>query len=180
MARGREVDQATVQLVLQMKERNEALTTAKIGAVLGMDATTAGRILQTGSWEGYCRWKEEKARKEREKNKRQAEMVKVFDEMNEQFPDMKRAEEQAEEQVPGQMRMELPEAEPQKQAEFDQTKMMRFLAGQFGMIFDLVKVNGEWFTTSMNRQYTTLNEIRMKLDKLNDTMNMIIRCIRKE
>ena len=60
----------------------------------------------------------------------------------------------AEEQVPGQMKMELTAAE--KPAEMsEQVKMMRFLAGQ------------------MDRLY-------MKLETLNDTMCQILRTMRKE
>lgn len=173
MARGREVDKGTVELVLQLKGRNESLTTAQIGTMLNMDATTAGRILSTGSWEGYCAWKKEKAAKERRKS-REAAVERLNMALEQE------REKQAEEQVPGQMKMDLEPAEKPKPEMSDQTKMMRFLAGQFGMMFDLGKVNGEWFTNTMTKQNQTLNEIMMKLDKLNDTMNMIIRCIRKE
>ena len=119
MARGKEVDQAMVDLVLSMKARNEKLTTAQIGAVVQCDATTVGRIIRGGSWEGYCELKAEKARQEREKNKAQAE-------------------EQAEEQVPGQIEMELePKAEP-----VDYVKMMRFQAAKVDkLIMKLDQVN---------------------------------------
>ena len=112
MPKGKEVDRAMCDLVLNMKARNEKLTTAQIGAVLKCDATTAGRIISCGSWEAYCAWKEEKARKEREKNRKAAE---------------EQAEEpQREPEVPGQICMEL---EP-KQEMSEQTKLMRFQAAQ--------------------------------------------------
>lgn len=112
MPKGKEVDRAMCDLVLNMKARNEKLTTAQIGAVLQCDATTAGRIISCGSWEAYCEWKEEKARKEREKNRKAAE---------------EQAEEpQREPEVPGQICMEL---EP-KQEMSEQTKLMRFQAAQ--------------------------------------------------
>ena len=64
------------------------------------------------------------------------------------------AEEQREEQqVPGQIEMELVEAKPAEMS--DQVKMMRFIAGQ-------------------------VDKLYMKLDKLNDTMSMILRAVRKE
>ena len=113
MAKGKMIDRAMVDLVLNMKTRNEKLTTAQIGQVLNCDATTAGRIISCGSWEAYCEWKEEKARKEREKNRKAAEE--------------KPAEEpEREPEVPGQICMEL---EP-KQEISEQSKLMRFQAAQ--------------------------------------------------
>ena len=144
MARGKEVDQAMVDLVLNMKARNEKLTTAQIGAVVQCDATTVGRIIRGGSWEGYCALKAEKARQEREKNRAPAE-------------------EPAEEQVPGQIAMEL---EPEKPEMSDQTKMMRFQAAQ---VDKLIVQYGQW-----------MDVINMRLEKLNDTMSMVLRAVRKE
>ena len=71
----------------------------------------------------------------------------------------KKAKEQAEEQqvqeeqVPGQIEMELVEARPQEMT--DQVKMMRFQAGQ-------------------------IDKLVLKLDHINDTLNMILRVMRKE
>lgn len=118
MARGKTVDKALAELVLDMKNRNPKLTTAQIGAVLEMDATTAGRILSTGSWEAFCAWKEEKARKEREKNQKAAKIQERLDELAEEMRPL-----------PGQIRMELPET-PEKPEMSEQVKMMRFMAGQ--------------------------------------------------
>lgn len=151
MPKGKEVDRAMCDLVLNMKARNEKLTTAQIGAVLQCDATTAGRIISCGSWEAYCAWKDEKARKEREKNRKAAE---------------EQAEEpQREPEVPGQICMEL---EP-KQEMSEQTKLMRFMAGNY----DAIRKNqAELFA------YCT--DICLKMDKLNDTLHMILRAVRKE
>ena len=138
MARGKQVDRELVALVLQMKERNPKLTTEQIGAATCCDASTAGRIIKGGSWEGYCRIKDEKARKEREKAAKAAE------------------EKQAEE--PGQIRMKLdPEEEilDQKPEMSDQVKMMRFQAAQ-------------------------VDKLALKLDHINDTLNMLLRAVRKE
>ena len=132
------MDRAMVDLVLSMKQRNEKLTTDQIAQVVQCDATTAGRIIRGGSWEGYCELKAEKARKEREKNRKAAEG--------------KPAEEpEREPEVPGQICMEL---EP-KQEMSEQTKLMRFQAAQ-------------------------VDKLIMKLDRLNDTMSMILRAVRKE
>ena len=142
MARGKTVDRELVALVLQMKARNPQLTTEQIGMATCCDASTAGRIIKGGSWEGYCAIRDEKARKAREKTKK-AEEQKT---------------EPQEEQVPGQISMALdPEEEIiDKKAEMsDQTKLMRFQAAQ-------------------------VDKLIMKLDRLNDTMSMILRAVRKE
>ena len=60
--------------------------------------------------------------------------------------------EAAEEQVPGQIEMDLTTTKAEMS---EQVKMMRFIAGQ-------------------------VDKLYMKLDKLNDTMSMILRAIRKE
>ncbi|MBO7661920.1 MAG: hypothetical protein J6U01_00955 [Clostridia bacterium] len=62
-------------------------------------------------------------------------------------------QEQAEEQVPGQIEMELVAAKPQEMT--DQVKLMRFQAGQ-------------------------IDKLVLKLDHINDTLNMILRVMRKE
>ena len=73
----------------------------------------------------------------------------------------------AEEQVPGQIRMVFGKTEtPEAPAMSDQTKMMRFLAGRLDVI--------------EKSQAVGVDIISMKLDKLNDTMSMVLRAIRKE
>ena len=64
------------------------------------------------------------------------------------------------------MEMELTTAEGQKSEMSDQTKLMRFQAGQV-----------EKMITSLEEWANTLS---MKLEKLNDTMSMILRCVRKD
>lgn len=61
-------------------------------------------------------------------------------------------QETAEEQVPGQIEMDLTTTKAEMS---EQVKMMRFIAGQ-------------------------VDKLYMKLDKLNDTMSMILRAVRKE
>ena len=160
MARGKVVDKEMVDLVLQMKARNEKLTTEQIGAVVECDATTAGRIIRCGSWEAFCEWKAEKARKEREKNAATAtKTVELFS----------AGEKIAE--IEGQIEMDLKEAEDRKTEKetagySDQTKLMRFQAGQ---VDKLIVQYGQW-----------MDVINMRLEKLNDTMSMILRAVRKE
>ena len=66
----------------------------------------------------------------------------------------KQAESQAEEQLPGQLKMELT-SEGIKVEPSDQTKLMRFQAGQ-------------------------VEKLIMEIDKLNDTLGQILRAVRKE
>lgn len=146
MARGKEIDRATVEMVLQMKKRNEKLTTEQIGAVVQCDASTAGRIIKTGSWEGYCAWKAEKAKKEREKNRQPEEKP------------------EREPEVPGQIEMDLTKKEPEEQDRI--VKLMRFQAHEVDLI---LKQISECF-----------DMLILKTDKLNDTMSMILRAMRKE
>ena len=70
-------------------------------------------------------------------------------------------DEQAEEQVPGQISMELPEkpAEEEKQEMSDQTKMMRFLAGKFNEL-------------EQNKQIC-IGELILQVGKLQDSMNQV-------
>ena len=141
------MDKEMADLVLQMKARNEKLTTEQIGAVVQCDSTTAGRIIRCGSWEAFCEWKAEKARKEREKNAATAtKTVELFS----------AGEKIAE--IEGQIEMDLKEAEKTEHDETlgdMQTKMMRFQAAQ-------------------------VDKLITKLDKLNDTMSMVLRAVRKE
>ena len=69
------------------------------------------------------------------------------------------------EELAGQMEMELQAAEEQKEMS-DQTKMMRFQAGQADKIIGQMMVN--------------VDALLMKLDRLNDTLCQILRAIRKE
>ena len=158
------MDKAMVDLVLQMKARNEKLTTEQIGAVVECDATTAGRIIRCGSWEAFCEWKAEKARKEREKNAATAmKTVELFSAGD------KIAE------IEGQIEMDLKGAEERKPEEetagySDTTRMMRFQAAQVEKICDKITA-----------QALIINEtLLVKLDRLNDTMSMILRVVRKE
>ena len=66
-------------------------------------------------------------------------------------------------ELPGQMQMEIPEQRPEMS---EQTKMMRFQAGQVDKLLEEVNRNAVMICT--------------KLDRLNDTMSMILRAIRKE
>ena len=92
---------------------------------------------------------------------------------------------QAEEQVPGQMKMELEEQKPEQA---DQTKMMRFHAGQNEQLrkaltentMELLKELAESTTTLVQSISDSAVMLNTKLDRLNDTLCMILRAVRKE
>ena len=96
-----------------------------------------------------------------------------------------------EEQLQGQMEMELQTAEEPKQELPDQVKMMRFLAGQAEKIMQAITAENEQIRTRLDNLNETMGQIlqavaventinRVKIDKLNDTMGQILRAIRKE
>ena len=70
-------------------------------------------------------------------------------------------DEQAEEQVPGQISMELQEkpAEEEKPEMSDQTKMMRFMAGKFNEL--------------EQNQQICIGELIMQVGKIQDSMNQV-------
>ena len=108
----------------------------EIAKLLGVSAPTVSRIESAGF--DYEKYLENKriAREREQKAKEPAE------------------EPQAqEEQVPGQIEMELVAAKPAEMT--DQVKLMRFQAGQ-------------------------IDKLVLKLDHINDTLNMILRVMRKE
>ena len=148
MARGKMSDKAAADLVLSMKARNPKLTTAQIGQALEMDATTAGRIISCGSWEAFCEWKAEKAAKERQKNLDEAR--ERIDRALEQARTLEKAT--AEDEVPGQIRMDLVPVETPEEKPVDYAKLMRFQAGQ-------------------------IEKLAMKLDHINDTLSQILRAM---
>lgn len=71
--------------------------------------------------------------------------------------------EAAEEKVPGQIEMDLTTTKAEMS---DQTKMMRFQAHQADRIVKAIEENAVMLNT--------------KLDRLNDTLSMILRAVRKE
>ena len=119
----------------QLMRRGGANQT-EIGKLLGMNPCTISRIEKAGfNYEKYM----ENRRMAKEKEKKAKEQP------QEQEP--------AEEQVPGQIEMELIAAKPAEMS--DQVKLMRFQAGQ-------------------------IDKVVLKLDHINDTLNMILRVMRKE
>lgn len=70
------------------------------------------------------------------------------------------------EELDGQMKMDLQAAEEPKPEMSDQTKMMRFQAGQAEKIIGQMMVN--------------VDALLMKMDRMNDTLGQILRAVRKE
>ena len=129
--------QVTDQICKQVQlMRRGGANQTEIGKLLGINPCTVSRIESAGfSYEQYL----ENRRIAKEKEKKAKEQP------QEQEP--------AEEQVPGQIEMELVAAKPQEMT--DQVKLMRFQAGQ-------------------------IDKLVLKLDHINDTLNMILRVMRKE
>ena len=129
--------QVTDQICKQVQlMRRGGANQTEIGKLLGINPCTVSRIESAGfSYEQYL----ENRRIAKEKEKKAKEQP------QEQEP--------AEEQVPGQIEMELVEAKPAEMS--DQVKLMRFQAGQ-------------------------IDKLVLKLDHINDTLNMILRAMRKE
>ena len=126
----------------------------QVADLLGVNSSTVSRIEAAGfDFATYA--ENRRIRKEKEEKRKHESSVTISAE------DVGQPE-----QVPGQMEMELTTAEGQKSEMSDQTKLMRFQAGQV-----------EKMITSLEEWANTLS---MKLEKLNDTMSMILRCVRKD
>ena len=161
MAKGAIITEKVFSSIMILHEANPELNSTQIGKVFKVDASTVGKMIRCGTWEKYEEFKKEKAEKgrQREKARRAAE------------------EQTAEEpQIEGQIRMDLVPAEEQKTEENEetlgdmQTKMMRFQAEMTSRICEKITA-----------QALILNETMLvKLDRLNDTMSMVLRAIRKE
>ena len=161
MAKGAIITEKVFSSIMILHEANPELNSTQIGKVFKVDASTVGKMIRCGSWEKYEEFKKEKAEKgrQREAARRAAE---------EQKPE--------EPQIEGQIRMDLVPAEEQKTEENEetlgdmQTKMMRFQAEMTSRICEKITA-----------QSLILNEtLLVKLDRLNDTMSMILRAVRKE
>lgn len=119
-----------VQLML-----GSGASAAEVAELTGVSAATVSRIRKAGYSAAQY-----------------AENTKVRMEMERRKPEQ---EEQAEEQVPGQIEMDLIRAAEKPAEMSEQTKMMRFQAAQ-------------------------VDKICVKLDHINDTLSQILRAIRRE
>lgn len=150
------------QLELMMKGGASGVEAARL---VGISQGRASKIKKAGfSYEVY----RENDRKEREKEKQRAE------------------EEPAEDppQVPGQIEMDLTPAEDKKPEMSENTKMMRFQAGQLTQMRAAITENTAVITDRTMLMMKKMEEcavmLNTKLDRLNDTLSMILRAVRKE
>ena len=163
MAKGNLVTEAMVIGIFEQIKMSPEITNAELAAMWKRSEDTIRKIRRTGSPEG---WKTEK--------KRKAELERQRAEERRMQAEARQAE-AAEEQVPGQIRMEFPAKvygcapapEPVKNINIiDQDKMMRFQAGQAERIVKAIEENAVMLNTMM--------------DRLNDTMSMVLRAVRRE
>ena len=141
MAKGSVITEELFRTVKQLQKIHDGITAEQLAQVVRREATVIRKMMKCRDWAEYCEFKKAKAQKERERVKKAAEEPKA-----------------AEEQVPGQITMQLdPEEEilDQKPEMSDQVKMMRFQASQ-------------------------VDKLALKLDHINDTLNMLLRAVRKE
>ena len=139
MAKGSVITEGLFQTVKQLQEIHRGYKAEQLAPLVCREATVIRKIMKCRTWEEYCEYKKAKAEKERARTEKR-----------------KQEPEAAEEQVPGQIRMDLvPTEEPDETLGEMQTKMMRFQAAQ-------------------------VDKLILKIDRLNDTMSMILRAIRKE
>ena len=119
----------------------------EIGKLLGVNPCTVSRIEKAG----FDLAKYQESRRMEKQKEKASKMAEALAAVN------------AEEQVPGQIEMDLMQEKPEMS---DQTKMMRFQAHQADRIVKAIEENAIMLNT--------------KLDKLNDTLCMILRAVRKE
>ena len=160
MARGAYIDEKIVNGILMLHSVNPELKYTKIAEVYPVDASTVGKIIASGSWEGYCRFKDEKAAKQRERKAKKAEPKQLELQGGVDY------QVQVNEQLDGQMKMDLPEEEPELS---DTVKMMRFLGGKMGNIEGKIEFLN--VTTGM---------IKEDMEKICDYLGQILRVIGPE
>ena len=154
MAKGTLVTEAMVIGIFEQIKMNPEITNTELGKIWMRAEDTIAKIRRTGSLEG---WKAEKKRKAELERRRAEERRKKAEE---------KQEEPAEEQVPGQIRMEIPE-------KIQGVPMNVTYADEIGREYpENVKM--------MRFQAAQVDKLILKLDRLNDTMSMILRAVRKE
>jgi len=152
--------QITDQICKQAKlMRKGGANQMEIAALLGINGSTVSRLeaagfdLATYTENRKLRKEKEEARKllkQQTKEKERPKVRLIYDPSIAEEYRREQEAKQAEEQVPGQMRMDLI---PEKPEMSDQVKMMRFIAGQ-------------------------VDKLYMKLETINDTVSQILRATR--
>lgn len=133
--------------------RKGGASQTEIAALLGINSSTVSRIEAAG-FDKKTYDEQRKIRREKEAERKKAEeqpaVELVYDPSIAEEYKREQEAKKAEGQIPGQIEMELTKPELS-----DQTKLMRFQAAQ-------------------------VDKLILKIDRLNDTMSMILRAIRKE
>ena len=155
--------QITEQICKQIQlMRKGGANQTEIGLLLGINPSTVSRIEKAGfDVEQYLENK--LLAREKEKAAKAVTVELVYDPtIAEEY--RREQEQKAEEQVPGQMEMDLTPGKPEEQDRI--VKLMRFKAHEIDLI--------------LKRMSECFDMLIMKTDKLNDTMSMVLRALRKE
>ena len=171
MARGAYIDEKIVNGILMLHSVNPELKYTKIAEVYPVDASTVGKIIASGSWEGYCRFKDEKAAKQRERKAKKAEPKQLELQGGVDY------QVQVNEQLAGQMKMELPEEKPEMS---DTVKMMRFLAGRLDAMERLVGCAAQQQQDNTIDICGMITRMYTVIEKTNDYLGQILRVIGPE
>ena len=138
----------------------------EVGKRLGISKATVSRIKTAGyDAEQYRKNTTERVEKENQAEEqiiipiKPGKVIRV-----DQKPDEITVTEMEEEQVPGQICMDLQPAEEQKPEMSDQKKLMRFLAGKFGDEYELISACMGSLTHHMVKIEDYLAQILRKMD----------------
>ena len=166
MARGAYINEEIVNGILMLNKVNPELKYTKIAEVYPVDASTVGKIIACGSWEGYCRFKDEKAAKQRERKAQQAKPKQLELQGGVDY------QVQVNEQIAGQMKMDLPEDKPEMS---DTVKMMRFLAGRFDALEKRLEAMEKGRESDTAALAGWIVNVCTAVGKTNDYMGQILR-----
>lgn len=171
MARGAYISREIVEGILMLNKVNPELKYTKIAEVYPVDASTVGKIIACGSWEGYCRFKDEKAAKQRERKAQKAQQKPLELQGGVDY------QVQVNEQLAGQMKMDLPE---EKTELSDTVKMMRLLAGRFDVMEKLVGCAAQQQQDNTVDICGLIVRVCTAIEKTNDYLGQILRVIGPE
>ena len=138
----------------------------EVGERLGISKATVSRIKTAGyDAEQYRKNTTERVEKENQAEETACIPIKPGKVIRvDQKPDEITVTEMEEEQVPGQICMDLQPAEEQKPEMSDQTKLMRFLAGKFGDEYELISACMGSLTHHLVKIEDYLAQILRKMD----------------
>ena len=153
-------DQVCKQVQLM---RKGGANQTEIGKLLGLSSPTISRIEKAGfDYRTYLANK--RLAREKETAAKKATVELVYDPSIAEEYRREQAEKKEEEQVPGQLEMELTTKPAEEQDRI--VKLMRFQAHEMDLL--------------LKRMSECFNLIIMKTDRVNDTLSMILRAMRRE